>query len=232
MSIRGALGFEVNSEADPPEARRLRWELVRRIAAVTPWPEGEVWDERVLAVMAAVPRHLFVPEMGLYDAYRDEPLPIGNGQTISQPTMVALMTQALHLTGRERVLEVGTGSGYQAAILSPLAREVWSVERIEALGNAAMARFAALGIQNVHVRIGDGYQGLLSAAPFHRIVLTAAPAVLPHELTLQLADGGICVAPVGDAFLQTLMRWTKKDGKLSRESLGAVRFVPMLEGVE
>ncbi|HEY8517893.1 MAG TPA: protein-L-isoaspartate(D-aspartate) O-methyltransferase [Candidatus Binatia bacterium] len=207
---------------DTPEAAKLRDELVTEVARRDPWISS-----RVLDVLRAVPRHLFMPGAGLFEAYGNHAYPIGHGQTISQPTVVAIMTDALNLTGRERVLEVGTGSGYQAAILSRLAREVYSVEIVAPLGEEARKRLADLGFDNVHVRIGDGYQGWPEKAPFDRIILTAAPPELPAALVEQLADGGILVAPLGEVD-QMLYRWTKRGGTLTRESLGAVRFVPMV----
>ena len=216
---------------DPPEARARRAELVRRIAEQSPWPAGDTWDPRVLDAIALVPRHLFVPGAPLADAYADEPYPIGRDQTISQPTVVALMTQALLLRGAERVLEIGTGSGYQAAVLSHLTQSVFTVERIALLGESARARLHLLGYRNIHVHIGDGFAGWPEQAPFDRIVLTAAPAGVPAPLLDQLADDGLLVAPVGDLWAQTLYRWHKRDAQVTAQELGAVRFVPMLEGV-
>jgi protein-L-isoaspartate(D-aspartate) O-methyltransferase len=208
---------------DSAEARRLRAELVRRLAAA-----GEVTDEAVLAALRRVPRHLFMPDESLDRAYEDHANPIGHGQTISQPTVVAMMTEALKLSGRERVLEIGTGSGYQAAILSLLAREVDSIEIIEELGRSAAERLRRLGYANVEVRIGDGYRGWPEAAPFDRVILTAAPIEVPQTLFDQLGEDGILVAPLGDEHEQYLYRWTKRSGRLERETLGAVRFVPMV----
>lgn len=217
-------------ELDPPEAQALRSELVRRVAAYPPWPAGDAWDPRVLRALAEVPRHLFVPGAQMVEAYADEPYPIGRDQTISQPTVVALMTQALELGGAERVLEIGTGSGYQAAVLSRLARAVFSVERIAELGEEAASRLVMLGYRNVTVRVGDGYDGWPAEAPFDRIVVTAAPVGVPQTLLDQLADGGVCVAPVGDHWAQSLVRWRRSGDRLDAENLGAVRFVPMLSG--
>jgi len=215
---------------DPTEARLLRAELVRQIAANEPWPSGSRWDPRVLRAIAEVPRHVFLPGVPLVDAYADEPYPIGNDQTISQPTVVALMTQALRLSGAERVLEIGTGCGYQAAVLARLAGAVYSVERIVALGDQARRRLDALGLHNVIVRVDDGHFGWPEAAPFDRIIVTAAPIGVPPTLVRQLGEGGILVAPVGED-LQMLARWWKRDGQLVREDLGPVRFVPMLPGL-
>ncbi len=225
-------GHQVSPTAlDPPEAQALRAALVRQVARQSPWPAGDEWDARVLRAMAQVPRHVFVPHAPLDEAYVDAPYPIGRDQTISQPTVVALMTQALLLEGQERVLEIGTGSGYQAAVLAQLAQSVFTVERILSLGEAARARLAALGLRNVHVRIGDGFEGWPEDAPFDRILLTAAPEGVPPALVAQLAEGGLIVAPVGDTWDQRLMRWRRRGADLESEELGLVRFVPMLEGV-
>jgi protein-L-isoaspartate(D-aspartate) O-methyltransferase len=192
--------------------------------------DGLVKDAAVLKVMAETPRHLFVPGASLMSAYRDAPHPIGHGQTISQPTIVGMMTQALELTGGESVLEIGTGSGYQAAVLSRLARKVYSIELLEPLGVMARGRLARLGYDNVEVRVGDGYQGWPEHAPFDRIVVTAAPPEMPPALIAQLREGGVLVAPVGeDGGPQRLLRLRKgKAGAITREDLGAVRFVPMV----
>lgn len=224
--------FGAGAERDPAEAKWLRAELARRVAAYPPWPAGARWDPRVIQAIAEVPRHLFVPRASLSSAYADDPYPIGRGQTISQPTIVAIMTQALELSGDERVLEIGTGSGYQAAVLARLARAVLSIERVASLGEEAAARLAELGYANVTVRIGDGFLGWPEEAPFDRIVVTAAPSGLPEALFDQLVEGGICVAPVGGSWEQTLYRWRRRGGRMTVEDLGAVRFVPMLPGTD
>lgn len=216
---------------DPPEAQALRAALVRAIAAYPPWPVGSAWDPRVLRAMSEVPRHLFLPGVALSDAYRDEPYPIGREQTISQPTVVAIMTQAAELTGAESVLEIGTGCGYQAAVLARLSRRVHSVERIASLGENARARLSWMGVANVDVVIGDGYRGLPERAPFDRILITAAPVGVPETLFSQLAPKGLLVAPVGGAYDQTLYRYRRTGGGIESEVLGSVRFVPMLPGV-
>ncbi len=215
---------------DPPAAREARARLVRQIEIFDqPWGKGEGWDPRVLAAMGKVRRHLFMPGASIVTSYRDAPYPIGYGQTISQPTMVAVMTHALQLTGQERVLEIGTGSGYQAAVLSGLVKELYTIEIVAPLGKEAKTRLAKLGYDNVHLRIGDGYQGWPEQAPFDRIILTAAPPQIPRALVRQLVGGGIIVAPVGET-AQDLVRWTKGPGGLTKETLGAVRFVPMVRG--
>ncbi len=214
---------------DPEEARARRVELLRTL---TP----EIRDPRVLAAMARVPRHLFMPRASLARAYEDAPAAIGYDQTISQPSVVAWMSEALELHGTERVLEIGTGSAYQAAILAQLAGEVFSLEVIPELAEAARARLEALHpliAAPVHVRHGDGYLGWPERAPFDRVLVTAAPEVLPEALIDQLADGGVLVAPVGrEAWNQRLLRYRKRDGALSIEDLGAVRFVPMVPAAE
>ena len=210
---------------DPPTARAARAALVAEIERRDPG-----LSSRTLDVLRTVPRHLFVPASALADAYANHAHSIGHGQTISQPTVVAIITEALQLSGDERVLEVGTGSGYQAAVLSRLAGTIYSIEVVAALAESARARLAALGYANVTVKHGDGYQGWPEHAPFERIILTAAPPQLPALLVEQLCDGGILVAPLG-AGDQHLYRWTKRDGALTREYLGAVRFVPLI-GVE
>lgn len=217
---------------DSAQARAARVALARRIeVSGEPWEGRGAWDARVIHAIRAVPRHLFMPGASLEDAYGDYPTSIGFGQTISQPTVVAIMSDALSLSGHERVLEIGTGSGYQAAVLSLLAREVFSLEVIEDLGLAARRRLADLGHRNVEVRVGDGYKGWLDRAPFDRVLLTAAPSQVPEPLVAQLKDGGVLVGPVGGpSDLQRLMRWTKRGANLEKEDLGAVRFVPMVPG--
>jgi len=185
-------------------------------------------DPRVLAAMRKVPRHLFVDEALKDQAYGDYPLPIGEGQTISQPYIVALMTEALELKGPEKVLEVGTGSGYQAAILAELARWVYSIERYPSLAYQAKRTLERLGYNNVIIRVGDGTKGWPEAAPFDAIIVTAAGPKIPEPLLEQLKDGGRLVMPVGDEWSQYLIKVTKKGDKLYKENLGAVRFVKLV----
>jgi len=185
-----------------------------------------VIDPRVLEAMRRVPRHRFVPEEMAPYAYEDEPLPIGHGQTISQPYIVAYMTEALRLTGGERVLEIGTGSGYQAAILAELAADVYTIEIVKPLAEEAKSILEKLNYKNIHFLCGDGYGGWPSAAPFDAIMVTAAPADVPMPLFDQLREGGRLVLPVGELW-QELVLITKKDGKMDRRSLIPVRFVPM-----
>jgi len=184
----------------------------------------------VAEALLEVPRHAFVPEGQRHRAYDDSPLTIGHGQTISQPTVVAMMTDALDLDGDEVVLEVGTGSGYQAAVLSRIAKRVESIEIVEPLAERAKATLARLGYDNVRVHVGDGYAGLPGLAPFDRIIITAAPPEIPSELEKQLATGGKMVVPIGPRFaVQDLLVLEKQpDGTMKRISLGPVRFVPMV----
>jgi protein-L-isoaspartate(D-aspartate) O-methyltransferase len=191
-----------------------------------------VKDPRVLSALAKVERHRFVPEKYLDSAYSDQPLPIGEGQTISQPYIVALMTELLELRGNERVLEIGTGSGYQAAILAELAKEVYTIEIIEPLASTARERLSELGYQNVQVRAGDGYLGWSEAAPFDAIIVTAAPDHIPKPLIDQLKEGGRMVLPVG-TFTQELKKIVKRSGKMETIDVIPVLFVPMTgEGVK
>jgi protein-L-isoaspartate(D-aspartate) O-methyltransferase len=189
-------------------------------------------DQRVLQAMVKVERHKFVPELSLSSAYEDHPLPIGYGQTISQPYIVALMTELCELNGTEKVLEIGTGSGYQAAILSLLAKEVYTIEIVEPLGKQAALRLKSLGYNNVTVKIGDGYKGWPEHAPFDVIILTAAPPTIPDALLNQVSeDGGILVAPVGD-YNQELIKMVRHGNTYSQKVITYVRFVPMIPGKE
>jgi protein-L-isoaspartate(D-aspartate) O-methyltransferase len=187
-----------------------------------------VSDKRVLAAMRAVPRHLFVPTYQRDAAYRDTPLAIGQGQTISQPYIVALMTELLELAGDERVLEIGTGSGYQAAILGQLAAEVITVERFPSLAQEARDRLAALDYGNVRVEVGDGSRGWPEGAPYDAIVVTAASPGVPDPLPDQLADGGRLVVPVGPRWTQHLVRVRREGEAFKRETLIGVAFVPLI----
>lgn len=186
-------------------------------------------DQRVLEAMRQVPRHLFLGEFQTESAYEDTPLPIGEDQTISQPYMVALMSEQLHLEGGERVLEVGTGSGYQTAILARLAAAVFTVERIPALAEKASAVWRTLGIPNVRLRIGDGTLGWPEEAPFQAILVTAGAPIVPPPLVEQLDLGGRLVIPVGERFSQTLLCLTKRlDGGIDRQESIGCRFVRLV----
>lgn len=191
----------------------------------------DITDPKVLEVMSQIPRHQFVPEEYKDQAYEDHPLPIGEGQTISQPYIVALMTQNLELQGDEKVLEIGTGSGYQAAILSKLVEEVYTVEIIKSLGLTAKDRLKRLDYDNVVVQVADGYNGWPEHAPFDAIIVTAAPDHVPPPLLDQLKDGGIMVIPVGPpGSYQTLWKLTKKGDQIISKNLGGVLFVPLTGG--
>lgn len=185
-----------------------------------------VANPRVLAAMGEVPRHRFVPDNLQGEAYQDHPLPIGYDQTISQPYIVALMAELLDPKGDERVLEIGTGSGYHAAVLSRVVEEVYSIEIVEELGRRASRVLADLGYDNIHSRIGDGYRGWQEAAPFDAIILTAAPTRVPEPLVAQLRVGGRLVLPLGETS-QNLQVLTKTEAGFERQVIAPVRFVPM-----
>ena len=195
----------------------VRWQIEAR----------GVHDPAVLAAMRSVPRHEFVPPEYIDLAYSDRPLPIGFDQTISQPYIVAYMTEALEPHPQDRVLEVGTGSGYQAAVLAEIVDRVYTLEITPVLARRAARTLRALGYRNVFVIAADGRQGLPRAAPFDAILLAAAPARIPEALVDQLAEGGRMVGPVGDGFEQVLRRWRRRGGRLVAEDLIPVRFVPM-----
>ncbi|HEY6324022.1 MAG TPA: protein-L-isoaspartate(D-aspartate) O-methyltransferase [Thermoanaerobaculia bacterium] len=217
-----ATATEDSHAADPPRERRLRQRMVEQQIR-----SRGVTSPQVLAAMAQVPRHLFVPDGERGQAYEDHPLPIGGGQTISQPYIVALMTALLGLPPQSRVLEIGTGSGYQAAVLSRVAAQVYSVEIVAELGARARETLSRLGYENVQVRIADGYRGWPEAAPFDGILLTAAPHAVPPPLVAQLKPGGRMVLPIG-GFDQDLIVLTKQpDGSVKQEKVLPVRFVPM-----
>jgi protein-L-isoaspartate(D-aspartate) O-methyltransferase len=210
------------SNAIPDFAAARREMVARQIRA------RGILSPRLLEAMGTVARHEFVPAAAQASAYSDEPLPIGGGQTISQPFMVALMTNALLLTDTERVLEIGGGCGYQAAVLSLLAREVIVVELQPALARAARERLARLGYANVRVEEGDGSLGWSAGAPYDAILVSAAAPAIPPPLIEQLAEGGRLVIPVGGSDRQDLVRIVKRAGGLAQESLCACRFVPLL----
>jgi protein-L-isoaspartate(D-aspartate) O-methyltransferase len=188
----------------------------------------DITDERVLEAMLQVPREAFVPDAQQDEAYDDWPLPIGFGQTISQPYTVAFMLQALGLQGTENALEIGTGSGYAAAVLSHLARTVHTIERIPELARQAQARLQSLGYDNVQVHTADGSLGLPQQAPFDAIVVTAGAKSLPESLREQLADGGRIVIPIGQSISQTLYRFTRRGDQWQQENLGGFAFVPLI----
>jgi protein-L-isoaspartate(D-aspartate) O-methyltransferase len=224
-------GQPVGPSKDPDGHARPRSEervterlgmVARQIAA------RGVRDPLVLEAMRNVPRHWFVPHSRLSQAYDDGAFPIGEGQTISQPYIVALMTEALQLRPGERVLEIGTGSGYQAAVLSEITPQVWSIEIVPELHASALETFEQRGYDTIRCRLGDGYAGWPEAAPFDAIIVTAAPDHIPPALTEQLAVGGRLCLPVGGSHDQELLVLTREaDGTLSRHTLAPVRFVPM-----
>jgi protein-L-isoaspartate(D-aspartate) O-methyltransferase len=190
-------------------------------------PGRDITNRRVLAVMGKVPRHELVPADSRPFAYGDHPLPIGHGQTISQPFIVAFMTEKLDPKPSERVLEIGTGSGYQAAVLSELVAKVYTIEIVEPLARRAEADLKRLGYTNVAVRAGDGYKGWPEAAPFDTVIVTCAPEHVPQPLVDQLKEGGRMIIPVGPAHDQSLYLLEKKGGKVERRAILPVRFVPM-----
>jgi protein-L-isoaspartate(D-aspartate) O-methyltransferase len=192
--------------------------------------ERGITDPVVLGAMRRVPRHLFVPEEIAGEAYEDRPLPIGYDQTISQPYIVALMTELLNVKRGQKVLEVGTGSGYQAAVLAEIVDSVWTIEILEPLARSAGERLKKLGYSNVTVRCGDGYAGWKEHAPFDAIIVTAAAEQIPPPLIEQLKEGGRMVIPVGPAFsLQSLFLVEKQGGRITTHNVAAVRFVPMIK---
>ena len=186
-----------------------------------------ITDKRVLEVMKKVKRHLFVPAQLRNSAYDDNPLPIGHGQTISQPYIVAYMTEAARINPNDRILEIGTGSGYQAAVLAEMAKEVYTIEIVQPLAEGAGRLLKGLGYENIKIKWGDGYQGWKEYAPFDAIIVTAAPSEIPGELVKQLKTGGRMVIPIG-SFFQDLYRLTKTDSGYKKEALLPVRFVPMV----
>jgi protein-L-isoaspartate(D-aspartate) O-methyltransferase len=186
-----------------------------------------IQSQKVLDAMASVPRHLFVPQEYAFEAYADEPLSIGQGQTISQPYIVAAMTEALALEGDERVLEIGAGSGYQAAVLSHLAKEVIAVEIDPSLASEARKRLGDLGYQNIQIVLGDGSLGYPDLAPYPAILVAAGAPSVPPPLIEQLAEGGRLVIPVGAMNHQELVRFVKQKGRLAEETICGCRFVPL-----
>lgn len=203
------------------EARKIRLLMQLR--------RGGIGDTKTLAAIEKIPRDAFTPPSFRDQAYENIALPIGQGQTLSQPQIVAMMTEALKLNSKHRVLEIGTGSGYQAAVLSRICRRVYTIERYKELLETAEERFQELRLHNITARLGDGALGWPEAAPFDRIIVTCAATSVPEKLFEQLAEGGIMVLPIGSSSgTQELVRVTKKDGKAQKEKLGGVRFVPLV----
>jgi len=228
-----AMSFLLGSGCAPPPPHAAaggdtfataRARMVREQLAA---PGRGLTNARVLAALGRVPRHEFVPERLRAEAYDDHPLPIGHGQTISQPYIVAFMTEALAPQAGERFLEVGTGSGYQAAVLAELGVEVFSIEIVAALAQQAETDLQRLGYTNVHVRAGDGYAGWSEHAPFDAVIVTCAPERVPQPLVDQLRDGGRMIIPVGGQWSQELILLRKQGGKLEQSAVLPVRFVPM-----
>jgi protein-L-isoaspartate(D-aspartate) O-methyltransferase len=209
--------------ADDPFARARQRMVVEQLAG----PGRGITNARVLGAMGKVPRHEFVPEALRSQAYQDRALPIGEGQTISQPYVVAFMTEQLEPKQTDRVLEIGTGSGYQAAVLGDLVAQVYTIEIIQDLASRAATNLQRMGYTNVHVRAGDGYQGWPEAAPFDGIIVTCAPEQVPQPLIAQLKDGGRMIIPIGPTWNQELVLLRKHGDKLERHAVLPVRFVPM-----
>jgi protein-L-isoaspartate(D-aspartate) O-methyltransferase len=208
-------------------------ERARMVADQLASAERGIRDPRVLGAMGRVPRHEFVPARLRAEAYQDRPLPIGEGQTISQPYVVAFMTERLEPQPEHRVLEIGTGSGYQAAVLAELVGEVYSIEIVEPLATRAHEVLDRLGYTNIHLRIGDGYRGWPEHAPYDAVIVTCAPDHVPTPLIEQLREGGRMIVPVGEPGDQQLVLLRKTGGTLTRQAVLAVRFVPMTgPGVE
>ncbi len=211
------------------QRQQLVKEIDAEVKATSLYLDKEALDPKVMAAIATVPRHLFVPEHQRANAYENRPLPIGYGQTISQPYIVAIMTDLLKVNEQSKVLELGTGSGYQAAILSQLVAKVFTIEIVEPLGKKAKQHLANLGYDNVQVKIGDGYYGWEEQAPFDAIIVTAAASHIPPPLIKQLKKGGNMIIPVGTAFMtqQLLLITKQQDGKITSKQILPVRFVPV-----
>lgn len=233
LALTGGLALAVLTAAAPASAQGPDELAERRQRMVEEQIRGRgIRQPEVLRAMAEIPRHLFVPEELREEAYEDKALPIEYGQTISQPYVVALMTELLDLSGDEKVLEIGTGSGYHSAVLSRVADEVYSIEIIESLGRRAATRLRYLGFGKVQVRIGDGYAGWPQQEPFDAIILTAAPPRLPEPLFEQLKVGGRMVVPVGDYLQDLLLIVKNRDGTRTSKRIAPVRFVPMTGEVQ
>ncbi len=223
MVLMSVTGPDIKSSQD--EFAALRAKMIRdQIRA------RGISDEKVLAAFQKVERHRFVSPQYINAAYGDFPLPIGEGQTISQPYIVACMTEILHLKKDDRVLEVGTGSGYQAAVLAQICDTVYTIEIFKSLALEAQKLFRELGYKNIVVKTGDGYYGWVEYAPFDAILVTCAPANVPEPLKAQLAEGGRIIIPVGVSPFQELVLFKKKSGKITHEKVIPVRFVPMTDG--
>ena len=229
MTVFFRIAMVYAQEDEEARFRRLREDMVRHQISHPPDFREPVRDRQVLDAMGAVPRHKFVPAGDIHRAYGDFPIPIGFGQTISQPYIVALMTEMIEVQPEHRVLEVGTGSGYQAAILSHLVREVYTVEIITALVEQAQKRLKRLGYQNVRVKAGDGYYGWEEQAPFDRVIVTCAATLVPPPLLKQLGPGGVMCIPVGGQYRIQHLTLVKKSetGQITLRKMLPVRFVPL-----
>jgi protein-L-isoaspartate(D-aspartate) O-methyltransferase len=213
----------------PSEALAESFAELRRQMVQYQLKGRDISDARVLKAMSIVPRHRFVPEKLQKMAYQDTPLPIGHGQTISQPYIVALMSQLLAVKPGQRILEIGTGSGYQAAVLAEMGASVYSIEIVPELGRQAQKTIEPLGYETIHLKIGDGYQGWPRHAPFDGIIVTCAPTRIPVPLKTQLAEAGRMVIPVGPRHHQQLVMLTKEHGEIRQQKVVDVRFVPMVD---
>ena len=229
LAVLGMVLPGFNSPAKQNDFVSLRQQMIREQIA---GPGRGITNATVLTAMGKVPRHEFVPEVQRPHAYEDRPLPIGHGQTISQPFIVALMTDKLEPRPTDRVLEIGTGSGYQAAVLAEIVREVYTIEIIAPLAERAATDLKRLGYTNLFVRAGDGYLGWPEAAPFDAIIVTCAPEQIPRPLAAQLKDGGRMIIPVGSQHDQQLVLLRKRGDQLQESAVIPVRFVPMTGAVQ
>jgi protein-L-isoaspartate(D-aspartate) O-methyltransferase len=227
--ILGALADSAIAKGDRTPERHAMVEAIEHIALSMGGGVDHI-DPRVLAALRSVPRHEFVPRELSHMAYSNRPLPIGLGQTISQPFIVALMTDLLQVKPSDRVLEIGTGSGYQAAVLSLLVREIYSIEIVAELGKSAALSLSRLGYASITTRIGDGYQGWEEHAPYDAIIVTAAPNHVPPALIAQLKPGGRLVIPVGELFQELMVIVKAADGTTTSRRVVPVRFVPLTRG--
>ncbi len=227
ISVFAGLGLGLANFAAAADTNQFAARRMSMIQEQLTGPGRDITNARVLAALGRVPRHEFVPEHYRDLAYDDRPLPIGYGQTISQPYIVAFMTEKLDPRPTDRVLEIGTGSGYQAAVLAELVAEVYTIEIVERLAQRARADLQRLGYTNVLVRAGDGYQGWPEAAPFDAIIVTCAPDKVPQPLTEQLKDGGRLIIPLGEIWDQKLVLLRKRGQRLEQTAVLPVRFVPM-----
>lgn len=224
---RFALALSLNCCLMPSAVARDPWQALRERMVEEEVVGAGIEHEQVIEAIRRTPRHEFVPRSERERAYYDMALPIGSGQTISPPFIVAYMTEQIDPHQSDRVLEIGTGSGYQAAVLSPLVREVYSIEIVPALGRQAERTLKRLKYNNVHTRVGDGYLGWPAEAPFDKIIVTCSPEKVPQPLVDQLADDGLMIVPVGERYQQNFYLFRKRDGKLESEALRATLFVPM-----